>query len=180
MPTQFTFQDVPAGVSLTGVLKGEKVSISSKAYLSSEDGNDFLTHIEAVWGYFANELRPSGVQPSQVDHSLAVIDRDKTATAYLNELRQQGSVRVKRSIQAGQHVFPDDIAGVEELMFHDSGGTAIQISPASGLVLILSVGWRKCLYYDFEALDPDTPPRSFNMPRLFGRFYQQLLFQEMY
>jgi len=180
MPTPFKFDEVPAGVSLTSTLDGENVLISSKAYFSSEDGNDFLTHIEAVWGYFSNVLCPSGLQPSQVDHFLAVIDRNKTATLYVNELRQQVSARIKRPIKAGQHIFRDDLAGIEELVFHDAAGQRIEIPPDNGLVLILSVGWRKCLYYDFEALITETPPRSLNMPRLFGRFHQQLLFQDMY
>ena len=180
MPTQLTFDEIPAGVSLTGALKDEDFLLSSKAYLSSEDGNDFISHIEAVWGYFSEVYRPSGVLPSQVDHFLAVIDRNRTATLYLNELQQRAMARAKRPIEAGQHVSRDDIAGVEELVFLDSAGTQIEIPPENGIVLILSEGWRKCLYYDFAALLPETPPRSLNISRLFGRFHQQLLFQDMY
>lgn len=180
MPTSFTFNEVPAGVSLTGALKDENLLVSTKAYLSSEDGNDFISLIEAVWGYFSEALRPLGVYPSQVDHFLAVMDRNRTATLYLNELQQRALARAKRPIEVGKHVFRDDIAGIEELVFHDATGKQIEILPDNGLVLILSVGWRKCLYYDFEAILPETPLRSLNMPRLFGRFHQQLLFQDMY
>ena len=168
MPTQFTFEDIPAGVTLTGALPDENLLVSTKAYLSSEDGNDFISHVEAVWGYFAPALRPLKLHPSQIDHFLAVIDRNKTATVYCNELQQRALVQAKRPVEAGQNVFRDDIANIEELVFHNSSGTQIDIPPDSGLVLILSAGWRKCLYYDFEALLPETPPRSLNMPRLFG------------
>lgn len=74
----------------------------------------------------------------------------------------------------------DDIAGIAEVRFEDSVGTPVVISPDNGLVLILSVGWRKCLYYDFEALLPETPARTIDLPKLFGRFHQQLLFQDLY
>lgn len=180
MPTRITFDDIPAGVSLTAALPDENVLVSMKAYLSSEDGNDFISHLEAVWGCIESALRPTGVRPSQVDHFLAVIERSKQATLYCNELQQRALVRAKRSVQAGQEVFKDDIASIEELVFHDSTGSRIDIPPDSGIVLILSVGWRKCLYYDFEALIPETPPRSLDVPKLFGRFHQYLLFQEMY
>lgn len=180
MPIQFSFGQSPAGVTMTGALEGEDVQVSTRAYLSTEDGNLFVSHLEAVWGYFCGAMNSSGIQPSQVDHFLAVIDRDGTATLFVNELQQRALVRAKRAIDAGEHIFRDDIAGIEELQFLDSAGTPVNIPPDNGLVLILSVGWRKCLYYDFEALLPETSNRSVNLPRLFARFHQQLLFQKLY
>src|SRR5690606_29553307 len=129
MPIQFTFDQLPAGVTLTGALNGEDILVSTKAFLSSEDGNDFNSHIEAVWGYFADAYRPSGILASQVDHFLTVIDHNKSATLYLNELQQRTLTRAKRPIDAGQQVFRDDIAGIEELVFHDSAGTHVGIPP---------------------------------------------------
>lgn len=180
MPLQFSFDQPPAGVAMNGALEGEDVQVSMRAYLSTEDGNLFVTHLESVWGYFSSIMDSSGIRPSQVDHFLAVINRDGTAKLFVNELHQRGLVRAKRAIDAGQLVYRDDIAGIEELQFEDSAGTSVAIPPDSGFVLILSVGWRKCLYYDFEALLPETPARTINLPKLFGKFTQQLLFQEMY
>lgn len=180
MPFRFSFDELPGGVALSSALDGEMLSFSTRLLLSTEDGSDFISHIEAIWGFFSEALRPSGISPSQVDHFLAVIDRNKTATLYLNELQQEVLVRAKRGVQRGQPCHKDDIAEIEELVLLDAEGRQIEIFPNDGLVLIMSVGWRKCLYYDFEVLVPESPPRSVNLPRLFGQLYRQLFFRELY
>lgn len=179
MPITMTFDNPPAGISLTAALKDEDVLISTKGYLSSESGNDFITHLEGIWGFFSKPFRERGIFPSQIDHLLAIITRNE-ARVYCNELQQRALMRSKRAIEAGEAVSKDDIATIEELVFHDADGTPIEIQPDDGIVLIMSVGWRKCLYYDLEVLTPDSDPRSLDVAKLFGKFHQHLLFQEMY
>ena len=41
-----------------------------------------------------------------------------------------------------------------------------------GIASIMSVGWRKCAYYDFSVFAPESQPRSMDMPKLFGKFHQ--------
>lgn len=171
---------IPAGISLTSALPNEDLLVSTKAYLSTEDGNDFISHLEGLWGYFSDPLSHRGVGSSQVDHLLAVFDKDKTVRVFCNELQQRVLMRPKRAINSGERVAKDDIASIEELVFIDSDDNEIEIASDKGIVLIMSVGWRKCLYYDLDVLAADSPPRSLDIARLFGRFYQHLVFQEMY
>jgi len=179
MPTTVTYDNPPAGISMSAALKDENVLVSTKGYLSSEAGNDFITHLEGIWGFFSGSLQPKGVLPSQVDHLLAVL-KPKEALVYCNELQQRIQMRSKRAIKAGEPVSKDDIAGIEELVFIDSEGTPIEVQPDEGVVLIMSVGWRKCLFYDLEVFGPEPKPRSLDLAKLFGRYHQHLLFQEMY
>src|SRR5262245_7307814 len=60
---------------------------------------------------------------------------------------------------------------------HDN--TAV-IPDDCGVVLILSRGWRKCLFYDYSVLPPDAGRRTDHLPRLFGHFLARLWFQEVY
>ena len=180
MPIHMTFDQPPAGIALTSALPGEDSLISTKAYLSSEDGNDFISHLEGIWGYFGPSLREQGVMPSQIDHFLALVSPNLETRLFCNEFQQRAQVRAKRAIEAGEAVFKDDIATIEKLVLHDAGGIPIEIPSDHGIVFIMSVGWRKCLYYDFSLFGPESQPRSMEMTKLFGKFYQHLLFQEMY
>lgn len=180
MPIQIMLDKLPAGISLTHALPDEQVEVCTKAYLSSEDGNDFIGHLEGVWGCFKVDMARRGISPSQIDHFLAIISREKKATLFCNELQQIAVMQAKREIEVGESVFKDDIADIEELVVQDASGKLIEIPPDHAVVLILSVGWRKCLYYDFSVFGADARIRPLDIPRLFGRFYQHLLFQEMY
>lgn len=180
MPIEISLDQPPAGVTLDGALQGESVPVCQKIHLSSEDGNEFIDHLEAIWGYFGGELQRRGIWPSQVDHFLGLVSRENKATLFCNELQQRSLMRAKRSIKAGEPVCKDDIADIEELVFHDNSGTAIEIPNDHGVVLILSVGWRKCLYYDFAVLTPNAPCRPLQISKLFGGFYRHLLFQDVY
>ena len=128
MPIHMTFDQPPAGIVLTSALPGEDMLISTKAYLSSEDGNDFVSHLEGIWGYFEPSLREQGVMPSQIDHFLALVSPNLETRLFCNELQQRAQVRVKRAIEAGKAVFKDDIATIEELVLHDAGAYAASMA----------------------------------------------------
>jgi len=157
MPVHITLDAFPTGIALTTPMPGDDALVSVKEYISSEDGNDFISHLEGIWSYFGRLLGHQRIMPSQVDHFLAVIGPNKEATLFCNELRQRGIMRPKRAITDGEVVLRDDIATIEALSFQDADGNPIEIPPEYGVVLILSVGWRKCLYYDFDVLRPEAP-----------------------
>jgi len=177
MPYQFTFDRTPGGYSVNAARLGEQVHITSTEFTSSEDGRDFVTKLEGLPDEILRKL-PLGqrVLPSQVDHLLAIIRRDKTATVYVNELPFILNVRASRPVDAGQPVHKDDIADIKTL---DLG--AITIPEDAGVVLVWSVGWRKGFFYDLAPLFPDRcPRRAFDVRSTFGQLYGYLLFQERF
>jgi hypothetical protein len=169
---------------MAAAAKGERVVVCRKEFLTSEDGNEFITRLEGVSRCFAPVFGPGGTPPSQVDHFLAVLRPDQSATVYCNELHIVAHTRVKRvsppEVQAGDVIYPDDIADIEKAELRDAQNRPVEIPDDCGVVLILSCGWRKCLFYDYSVLPPEVGCRTDHLPRLFGHFLARLWFQEMY
>ena len=184
MPRQLQLKHMPVGYALMVPTKGECVPFQRKGFLTSEDGNAFITRLEGVAAHFSPFFGGQGVSPSQVDHFLAVVRPDQSATVYCNELRIEAEMRVKRvsptGVRAGQAVTTDDIADIESANLLDVGGRPVEIPDDCGLVLILSRGWRKCLFYDYSVLHQGAGRRTDHLPRLFGHFLARLWFQEVY
>lgn len=161
-------------------LDGEQVELCTKEFLSSEDGNDFISRLEGVSDCFAQAFAPHGVFPSQVDHFLAIVRKDRTATVYCNELNMVALVRAKGRIEKGGAVTKDNLADVARIEFRDNEGKIIDVPSDCGLALVFSVGWRKGVYYDYSVFPKDAPDRTDDLSALFGQFYARLLFQEIY
>jgi hypothetical protein len=165
-------------------LKGEPVSLVSKEFTSSEEGNDFIARLEKTSTYFSEAFQSSGVPLSQVSNFLAVLKPDNEATVYINELRMTARSKIQTAktleVAAGVPAYLDDIADIDSAELQDSEGAAIEIPPDSGFALILSFGWRKALYFDYSVLIPGGQHRTDNLPKLFGHFLARLMFQSMY
>ncbi len=77
MPYEITLDQRPAGYAMhdaTGV-EGQSVEVAVREFTSSDDGELFLTRLEGLPATLIHEL-PVRVQPSQVDHLLALIRND--------------------------------------------------------------------------------------------------------
>ncbi len=179
MPLRVKFDQLPAGYALTAARPGERASIVVSEFTSSEDGALFVGRLEGLPNDVLNALpADKRVVPSQVDNLLAIIDRDGTATVYLNEIPFIGSVRVKRPIKAGEAISSSDIADVARLQL---GG--ITILPTNGIVLLFSCGWRKGLFFDLAPISgpgEHTRPRSYDLELKLGQCYAYLLFQHLF
>lgn len=182
MPRQIELALLPMGYSTCFAVAGDTVNIQMKEFLSSEDGNDFIARLEGVSNCFSQAFAINGgVKPSQVDHFLAIVSKDRKATVYCNELGIVAKVHVKKSkVDAGDLILKDDIADIDELELNDAEGRIVTVPDDCGVVLLLSAGWRKGLYYDYSVLREGAANRTDNIPRLFAHFYSRLVFQEMY
>jgi hypothetical protein len=177
MPFEVKLEYVPAGYSITGARKGETCEIVVCEFTSSEDGDHFVNRLEGLPTALLNLLPPGNqVLCSMVDHLLAIIRRDQTATLFVNELAIKMGVRAKGSIQQGQTVLVDDIADIETLEV-----VGIEIPQDAGLVFLWSHGWRKGLFYDLEPLrgEPGTS-RRYNLKRMLAQQHSYLMFQDLF
>lgn len=178
MPYEITLNDLPAGYAASAAKKGDNVSLITREFTSSEDGDIFISRLEGYPSIIINALpSESGVKSSIVDHLLAIIRRDKTITVYVNELNIVVKATIKgRDIEAGQYVYSDDIADIQKLEFH-----GITIPASSGIVLLISKGWRKGLYFDLKPLvPPKFSPRDYDLEMLCGQYYAYLSFQHLF
>ena len=113
----------------------------------------FIKRLEGFPNELLSLLPPDRrVSPSRVDHMLAVIRRDRTATLYVNELGITAGITIGRSFKKGEHVFRNDIMDIATTEFD-----GIPVPDDAGIALIFSVGWRKGFYYDFA---PSAPRKT--------------------
>lgn len=181
MPRLIQLTNLPSGVSLSHALPGETVKVQTKDFVSSEDGEKLVARLDGVSACFSEVFGPGGIPPSVVDHFLAIVGRDRKATVYCNEVQFVLIAKHKRNaVRAGDAIFKNDIADIEAVELLDAAGAAIEIPRDSGVVFILSVGWRKGVFYDYSVFREDGRLRTDNLPRLFGHFFGRLLFQELY
>jgi hypothetical protein len=176
MPYEICFDNHPTGHALGYCKDGEKVQVKAIEFTSSEDGQHFVQRLEG----FPDEIlrktdSPLSLTPSGIDHLLAIIRPDKSATVYINELVLKSSIRIGRTCEVGEAIYKDDIVDFEELDWGD-----IPIPIDCGVVFLFSIGWRKGLFYDFSPLPPMSQSRNHNCKQLFGQFFSQVFFQERF
>jgi hypothetical protein len=178
MPFEIKFENTPAGVCLEAVRGGGTAKVRAIEFVSEEDGDTLVERLEAFGSDILGRLPGSPpIQPNQVQHLLAVIRRDGTATVYLNELKTHGRVQVKREIAKGDFVFADDIADVHRLEFE-----GVTIPKDAGIVYIFSVGWRRAIFYDFVPLLPkdNCKDREYDVATAFAQFFAYMMFQHRF
>ena len=116
------------------------------------------------------------INPSQVDHLLAIIQQSGQAKVYINELPLCLSIRAKQSISAGTAVTIDNIADIQSLTLGVN-----DIPPDAAVVFLFSIGWRKGLYYDLGPLSAtEQSCRTYDLGCLLGQLWAHVLFQERF
>lgn len=182
MPITITLENLPAGTAASSVRGGKTDGevtggVILREFLSSEDGDRLIGSLEDVSEMLFSKIpadrRP---KPSQIDHLLAVIHKDKMATLYINELQFEARVSTKRRLKAGQigqPVYVDDIADISTLEF-----PGVEIPNDAGIFFIFSFEWRKGLFYDLTPFHPDSDgSREYNINNLLGQLYAYLMLQ---
>ena len=177
MPIRLTLDMLPAGFVASNSRGREPVKVVTREFVSSEDGDRLIQCLEYVYDSLVSkvsiEKRPP---PSQIDHLLALVHKDRTVTLYINELSIYLLSRFKKEQkEIGQPAYRDDIAEVEEVRFSD-----VDIPDDAGVYFIFSFGWRKALFYDLTTLHQNSGGlRNYNINKLLGRYYEYLMFQDL-
>jgi hypothetical protein len=155
------------------------VLVAPMEFVSSEDGQRLIKVLEVFVDHVLRLLAAQcgvTVWRSQVDHLLAIVNRDRTATVYLNELPQRVGIQALRPIKPGEPVAKNDIADIERV---DLGG--VTVPSDSGMLFFFSVGWRRAVFYDFGPLNPNEEVRrTFDCPVVLAQLYARVLFQERF
>lgn len=152
------------GYARTGGVEGQLVQVVAREFLSSEDGERFFIRMDGWPREIVAALPPSaGIWPSNVDHLVALIRQDLTATVYVNELTQIAHIRSAWAFEAGQELTDRDIADVVELHFE-----GLDVPPDAALLVIFSHGWRKGLFFDFFPFHKPDYRRPYDLWKLLG------------
>jgi hypothetical protein len=177
VPHEITLNLSPVGHCEEAAKDATTVKVRMTAFHSSEDGQEFIQRLEGFPTELLSKLPPAHrVNPSQVDHIVAVIRRDRTATVYVNELSIILSTMIGRSMKKGERVSKNDIVDIAAMEFD-----GVTVPDDAGVVVVFSVGWRKGLYYDFSPLHPkEDIRRTARLAGLLGQCYAHVLFQERF
>jgi hypothetical protein len=177
VPHEVTFNLSPLGHCEEAAKEATTVKVCMTAFHSSEDGQEFIQRLEGFPTELLSKLPITHrINPSQVDHIVAVIRRDRTATVYVNELSIILSTMIGRSIKKGERVSKNDIVDIAAMEFD-----GVTVPDDAGVVVVFSVGWRKGLYYDFSPLHPkEDIRRTARLSSLLGQCYAHVLFQERF
>lgn len=166
-----------AGISAKSCKKGEQVPVIQREFTSSEDGDIFISRLEQLPSSLLNKIREQHkiiIVPSSIDNMLSIFRQDKTVTIYINA-SMKALMQIKKSVDAGQAIYRDDIADVRKLVFED-----IEIPDSTAIMVLFSVGWRKGLFYDLVRLSDKTSNRDYDLSQLLGGYYAYLSFQERF
>lgn len=176
MPFQFQLEHLPSGYSLNNARRGEPVTIATQGFHSSEDGNEFIRRLEGIPRQLLSHIPGFGyAQESTVDRMLAIVRPDRMVSLYVNAPAMRVEIRAKGSVQAGENITLDHILDVTRLRFNE-----VDIPNDAGVVVVLSAGWRKGLYYDFAPLDVGGQRRTEDIEVVLGRYYAYLQFQRLF
>jgi hypothetical protein len=171
VPYTIKLKELPCGYAATSARKGETVTVQTTGFASSEDGDLFIRWLDGVSDGFLSKL-PARIPESTIDNLFVILRADRTATIYVNEATLIYEAKVKRAIEAGERIMKDDIADIGKLKPKN-----VEMPPDAGLLVVLSAGWRKGLFFDYRAL-PDGEPRSYDIEAKLGAVFAYLLFQD--
>lgn len=136
-----------AGFATEYTPPGEKCFIEVCGFHTFDEGLSFYTILEA----FTKYVQKAGGMPSRVSNILVAISPDVTHVYMNDNLPTIARLRVRRSHEAGERVFRDDIADVDRLEFPN-----IEPPEQSGFMLLISHGWRKGMCFDFRPLNSNA------------------------
>jgi phage tail protein X len=175
MPHEVRVDGCPAGYLAHPGRPGEMVNVVLREFTSTEDGDRFVSRLEGIPRQLLAAIPGANMAiESTLDHMLAIVRPDQTATIYVNDLPFTIESRAKRRINAGQGVTADDIMDVTRLRLK-----GIVVPDDAGIVTILSAGWRKGLFFDFGPLYGKEHARTYEIEAALGHCYAYLHFQHL-
>ena len=165
MPYEIRLDAPPAGYALESATEeGQTVHVAVREFTSSEDGELFVSRLEGIPQQLLSLIPPGNrVQPSMLDHLVAIIRKDLTATVYLNECEIHAQIRVARPVEAGDPIIEDDVVDISKFSFK-----GVEFPVDAGVVCVFSSGWRKGLFFDVAPLLKDGPDRKYEVEELLG------------
>lgn len=173
--TSYEVESQLCGFAMDAFEEGETASFVTTAMMTEDNGFEFTSMLQNMNSLFER----ANLRPNQVLHALMVLEPNRT-TVYANEtFRFHGVVRVRENITAGQAIFRDHIGSYERIHF-----IGIQIPENVGIVLLLSHGWRRGLFFDFRPCqmhaDGVESAETSDFGALDGLLMSQLTFSEYF
>lgn len=164
------------GITKSSARAGEKVDVIMSEFSSSEDGDLFINRLDEVSNIILNRIvAEQKIKCSMIDHLLVVLHKGGVCDVYINELQIIALIKPTREIHNNDVVYESDFAEIYDLKFN-----GVDIANDCGVIVILSHGWRKGLFFDLMPLAHDNKPREYNISSVLANCYGYLYFQDLY
>ena len=163
----------PVGFAENAVRGGGNVTVSTCRLLTSSDGEEFAIRVESL----ANQVLMQApgtvpIMPQGVQNMFVVIAPGGEAEVYVNEMDVVGSVRLKGKCEKGDLITKNQILDYGRFELKN-----ITVPPGGAFFFVVSVGWRRALFYDLRTLHADTGPiESYDIGELLASIYSYLTF----
>ena len=166
----------PGGYSASAAKSGEMLEIIQREFSSSEDGDHFISRLEGFPTQVISKLPTNcGIKCSNIDHLLVIIHKNGDCDVYANELTLISEVKPTRDVKKNTLVYEDDIADIIRIDFE-----GVKVPDDCGVMVVLSKGWRKGLYFDFAPINKNGVKRKYSLSHTLGNYYSYLFFQNLY
>jgi len=153
------------GFAATSAAPDEKVMVKVKDYVTS-DSDLFYIYAEQIANVIFSKFGPQDVR-SWINRYLAVIHPDATADIFLDDFKIVSTIKINRSIRAGEVVYARDVEDIVGVSFPD-----IRINSDDKIILLLRNGWKFGIYFDFtQKIDGDK------MAADIADFHKALIFE---
>lgn len=173
MPTTITLDGPPAGFTLNNARNGETVEVSTRGFVTSEDGDALAELLDQVSDVWLSRL-PSHRPESTIDHLVIVFRRDNTAQVFVNEVSMHAFVTLKAAgVEAGQPIPRDAVADTHRLLLD-----GVDVPTDAGVLVMLSARWRRGVLYDFAHVPSRQPRGPDELERMLASAWTYLLFQD--
>lgn len=162
MSVDFQLSERVVGFVANAAKEGDPVQVVCSEALTSLNGVHLTWRLEGLHNSLFAKV-PNLPDPSAIHSLLVVIKPDLSATAYVNEIKPIASIKIARSVAAGEPIF---VADILDMLSFDIG---VDIPPECGVVLVRSQGWRKALYYDLCPLGREAKPRTADISTILAK-----------
>ncbi len=179
MKYSIKFEVPPVGHVTEYHAESHTVTVMSREFISSEDGDQFIQRLEGFPGKIL-EMLPDGARtvPANISTMVVTIEKDGSADVYINDpsIRSVVSLKQPHSASPGAPVFQDDILNVERVALGD-----IEVKNHQGFLIYFYVSWRRALFYDLEPLASGGQSlRTYDMEAMLGAYHTYLHFQDVF
>lgn len=174
MPFEVSLTEPFSGYALADAADGEMFPLAVTEFTSSADGERFLSRVEG-FPHRLLSLLPQRLEPSTLDHLIAIIRRDNSAKVYANECSVRAQVRLGRRIEQDEEIYENDIIDIGSLNFD-----GVIFPPDAGVVCLFSSMWRKGLFFDLRPLHAPFAGREFDVGEMLGACMSRMIHQDMF
>lgn len=161
MRLQFKLEQCFVGSAMEAARGGDEVSVLTEELLGPSESTYMTARLEEIQREVFRQI-PGMPPPSKIDKLLVVITRDLHGIAYVDDFELNALVRVNRPVQAGELVLRSDIACVQAVR------TGVEVPLDAAVISVLSLDWKRSLYYNLSPLVPNAGPREAQLDEILG------------